>query len=818
VSMTVTATGASGAGDGTYLYIRCVQNGSEAGGNSASVGDGASHASLTPADTNSLPFWALVAYGVEATLTAESGNSVLENFQDTANGNTFAAGDYTGTVTGGTPVTVGSSSESSNCSLAAYEITPAGGSGGTAPSVDSAASPAFASSTTNAVTSPAFTPGSGEVIVVMAGSSCFEASPAMTITNTGGLTFTLRKSGLYTDFGGAWIYTATAPAAPALADEGAAADQIATQITSIPPAVTAAPPRPSGPAPAPIPPQVLLVPAGRAVPQDAAAAADTFAVTAETVPLADVAGAADYSSSQIFQDDAAGAAEAVAIDAYVTFPQVTTGDDAPGPFTSQPGGARPGLAWPAFPGGVTSGTASDAAAAADAITPDAAVTLADAAGAADAETTSGSSTFDAAGAAETFTAGPSGVHLADTAAAADAVGQSPATGASGGASRPQAYPGTSQVAVAAPGSSTWYYLGSLGTITALTYSFKFPGGCDQMTCTVMVPASYRTQLFNPGWQVKVIRGGHTVWAGVLDEPVPVAGAGWNLTAAGTGNLGTNFVAYYTDAWPSGEPDEAVNDAIGRGLPWVNPGVGQPAGAWFGQAVDPAAQNITDLLNLVCTRGGLMWYVNSQPGGYIGNDLSVFPLPSVPNRLLVCTTPVPRTLGGAVRSIFVRYEITADTTDSSGNSVPATYGLVEVSNSAAAAYGAAASEQYLDLSDVGVLTAAQAEAVASYILEIYQQISFGSSFSAQYGQLLNIGGVPVDPGTDQAGTVIKLILTDFAYGGDVIPQPVIFVVGSYMWDDFGQVATIQAYNTLNMSISSLLSLETQLLTPIQAASG
>ena len=78
---------------------------------------------------------------------------------------------------------------------------------------------------------------------------------------------------------------------------------------------------------------------------------------------------------------------------------------------------------------------------------------------------------------------------------------------------------------------------------------------------------------------------------------------------------------------------------------MNPGVGQPAGAWFGQGVDSGAQTITALLDLICTRGGLTWYVNSQPGGYPGNDLSVFPLPTVPNRLLVCTTPVARTLGG-----------------------------------------------------------------------------------------------------------------------------------------------------------------------------
>lgn len=213
--MTVTATGSSGEYNGTYLYIRCVSGAKEAGGASADVTDGASNNSLTPNDTNSLPFWALTVFGVEVTLAAEANNTILEQFEDAGNGNTFGAGDYTGTVTGGTPVTLGSTSESSNCSVAAYEIEPASGSGGTTPVIDSANSPAFASSTSaDTITSAAFTPASGDVIVVMAGSSAFDATtPAMAITDTGGLTFTQRAAGVYGNFGGAWIFTATVPAA-----------------------------------------------------------------------------------------------------------------------------------------------------------------------------------------------------------------------------------------------------------------------------------------------------------------------------------------------------------------------------------------------------------------------------------------------------------------------------------------------------------------------------------------------------------------------------------------------------------------------------
>jgi hypothetical protein len=387
--------------------------------------------------------------------------------------------------------------------------------------------------------------------------------------------------------------------------------------------------------------------------------------------------------------------------------------------------------------------------------------------------------------------------------------------ASAGVAAPYAYPGTSQVAVAPPGSTAWAYLGSLGVVTALTYSFTCPGGCDAMTCTIMVPAAYRTQLFNPGWQVRITRGGHQVWDGKLDDPVPTSG-GWNLTAVGAGNRGTDFLAVYTDTWPTGQPDESVNGAISRGLGWANPGVGTPSGAWYGQTVDSGAQTITALLNLICTRGGLTWMVNSQPGGVPGDDLSVFPLPSVVNRLLVCTTPVARTLGGDVNTIYIRYEISADTT-SGTTSVPAVYGVTVAQNAASvAAHGEM--ETYIDLSDVGVMTAGAAQAVGNQVLAIYQRASFAGPFTGSYGQLLTTGGTPIDPGTDQAGTYIRPILTDYAYGGEVTPQfPVEFITGAYSWDDFAQQFSATPYVAVDASLQGLLSLANTEMTPITVAS-
>lgn len=354
------------------------------------------------------------------------------------------------------------------------------------------------------------------------------------------------------------------------------------------------------------------------------------------------------------------------------------------------------------------------------------------------------------------------------------------------------------------------WMGALGHVMDLQYATNIPGGCQSAQWTLEVEPNYRNEAMDPGRIVQVVRGGSVVWDGILDEPQPTT-TGWTMTAVGSGAQGANTVAFYTDAWPTSEPDESINNAVSRGLRWVNPGVGSPSGAWFGQAVDPGDQTISDLLNLICTRGGLTWYVNPQPGS-AGNVLSVFQLPIAVNYLLVATTPVGRTLGGNWNTLFLRYQISADNTGT-GPGTPATYGTVSVTNSASVGlYGPM--EAYVDLSNAGTITAAQAQTVGNYILSIYQRVSFNGPFQLQQGQLLTLGGQPVDLGCVQAGAVCQLMLTDFGYGGEVTPQfPISFIIGTYLWNDQTQQATVTPYQTLNQNLSSLLSLEGTLLTPI-----
>jgi hypothetical protein len=343
------------------------------------------------------------------------------------------------------------------------------------------------------------------------------------------------------------------------------------------------------------------------------------------------------------------------------------------------------------------------------------------------------------------------------------------------------------------------WLGQIGHVTNLTYSWVLPGGCDQLSATLAIEPTVRTEAMNPGRIVQAFRGGALIWEGIMTEPVPGT-AGWALSAVGAGNYGTNYVAVYTDTWPSNQPDESINNAIGRGMRWQNPGQDSVLGLYLPQT-DPgsASQTITDLLNLVTTYGGLTWLVRT---GIYGNQLSVFPLPSAVTHLLVVTTPQARTLGGDVNTIFEKYTVTADNSTTGAAEVD---GITSSSNAASiAAYGAL--ESYIDLTQAGVMPQATAQGFGNSVLNRFLHASWAGPITVGPYSLLTPGGQPVDiAAVPPQPMVVQLVLTDFGYGGEVaLSQPVWFLVGSYAYDDTAQTAQIASFNYLGLSMSSLLS--------------
>lgn len=216
--------------------------------------------------------------------------------------------------------------------------------------------------------------------------------------------------------------------------------------------------------------------------------------------------------------------------------------------------------------------------------------------------------------------------------------------------------------------------------------------------------------------------------------------------------------------------------------------------WLGQKVDSGSQKIDALLNLFCTKGGYTWHLDR------GNVLNVYPWATAPvTRILTCQVPAPRTLGGDINALYGRYEVSADT-----DTAAAVFALTSSTTAAGiAAHGRV--EEFEDISNGGVMTAGATQALLANVLSKYQRVSFAGPFVVRHGEYLTPGGQPVDLGCEQAGEVVRLILTDFGYGGEVVPDPVTFVVGAVEYDGGAGTLSVTPYQALDLSLSSLLGL-------------
>lgn len=375
---------------------------------------------------------------------------------------------------------------------------------------------------------------------------------------------------------------------------------------------------------------------------------------------------------------------------------------------------------------------------------------------------------------------------------------------------PQTSPTSSDTATSIPRPAQARWLGAIGHVSQLKYSTACPGGPDAMSCLLRLPPDYRTDALNPGRVVQIWRGANCVWEGKLDEPKPST-EGWNISAHGAGNYGTDFAAVYT-TWNADDP---VNQAIARGMRWLNPGIGSPAGIYLGQKVDSGSHTVTQHLQLICNGGALLWSLQ-PPGASVPPagpwKLNIFPLPQdvngrlqSPNQLLLIShSPVPRTIAADINTLVIRYQKTADIpATAKKKAVPATYATVTVTQQASVIKHGPM-EYYLDVSSAGVMTAAAVTAIGNNILSKYVRASWSDPFTVGPGQLLNAGGYPVDLGCQRAAYVVQLLVADAPYGGEVVAGPISFMIGKYEFDDDSDTATITPLQTGRMDMATLIS--------------
>lgn len=332
-----------------------------------------------------------------------------------------------------------------------------------------------------------------------------------------------------------------------------------------------------------------------------------------------------------------------------------------------------------------------------------------------------------------------------------------------------------------------FYLGSLGGIEGLNYDDTMPGGSSSASFQLDYDPTRRHEAFSLGRRISVLKGGSVQWEGTLLEPQAGDG-GWSITGNGAGNWGSNFNAVYT-TWNA---TDAIDQAIARGLRWIR---GATSGAFLGQQQDSGSIKITDFMNLMASPASQTWRVHRVQAGL---QVDLITIPSNVTRLLICSAPAARTIAGYVNRLYARYQVTLDT-----GGTPATTALV---NSAQAANIAAHDvlEDYWDLSDAGVMTGSAATALAAAALTKYDAASYAGPFTAQQGDYLTVGGVPVDNGCEHAGEVVQLILADGSYGGEVMPTPPItFPVGRVQFDAPSGSLSITPFQAWTGDLSNVL---------------
>jgi hypothetical protein len=247
-------------------------------------------------------------------------------------------------------------------------------------------------------------------------------------------------------------------------------------------------------------------------------------------------------------------------------------------------------------------------------------------------------------------------------------------------------------------------------------------------------------------------------------------------------------------------NNAIDAAIGRGLDWRREtNVGAVANIWTGQKVDSGGQTITDLLNLGCHKGGLTWTVATNVAS---NVLTVYPLPTTPNRVLISGDPEARSISDGPSTLYARYQSAADS-----GSTPATYGLTSVTVAAEEdAHGRR--EDLMDISSAGTYTSGQAQGFATSALTRFQRAAFADGFTISPGGLLTQGGQQCDLGCYWAdgitAMVCELWLADFGYGGDVTPGPLKFLAGHYEYDQDSGQAVVTPFESARHDFASVLS--------------
>jgi hypothetical protein len=273
---------------------------------------------------------------------------------------------------------------------------------------------------------------------------------------------------------------------------------------------------------------------------------------------------------------------------------------------------------------------------------------------------------------------------------------------------------------------------SLATpVGELTWTHVWPGGSANASWNAPdCPAA----LGRRGRLVQIKHGGSAIWAGITTEPD--GDEPGQMNAVGLFTLGTDYPALDADGNSSTIPDDAIDAAIARGLPWKR----RESISDEEQDVDTSQGPVTlgDLLTAYANDAGLRWGVD--PEGYVyaaadptAPDWYVLPLDG---RLVTDDADLATALLG-------RYNT------GSG------YATVRVVDPMADVLGDA--EDTIDLTARGPITEGKATNILTRLLNLGRaRPTIASPLVLRYGDLLSAGQVPVALERAKAGDLARVL--------------------------------------------------------------
>lgn len=336
-----------------------------------------------------------------------------------------------------------------------------------------------------------------------------------------------------------------------------------------------------------------------------------------------------------------------------------------------------------------------------------------------------------------------------------------------------------------PSGGDRFWLDNFGIIAGLVYETTYPGGDSVANWQITLDMRAQHRAWDYGRNIGICLGGSTIWHGHMDNPS--RDTTWTMNAIGNAADGMRYVALAASSNNALKLNEVVDAAIVRGLGWTRPS-SLPGLASTVAAVPSGSQSVAASLDQVAAGQTTETYWAVDTNGV----LTMTAAPTTPSYILIATgVGGGRTLDGFVSDIYVMYQ--------SASGVETT----DVRSASSRPFGRF--EQVDDQTALGLIPSSQADALGdAFLARNAARAKWTGQLTVTPGQLLTMGGVPVDLGTVRAGFLANIIVTDPDSAGEVALSTIPSVLmGGTSYDIDAEVLTLTPVYSAQDNLPALL---------------